>query len=266
MLSELEIPRTLPVDYLSASSIQTFLFCPEKWRRKYIAREYEPPSGNMVLGSAVHAAEAHADSVQIETGERPGSELVQDLFSDEWEDRTSREEVDYGFAKPGELKDSGVRVIRVYDEQIAPKLEPVSVEREIHLDLAHVDWGFRGYLDLEEADGALVDRKVRGTKMSKQAAGTQLAVAPYMLARRAEGNPASVFRFHTFVRTKTPYAEIVPTTRTDAQLDAFVDRLYRVGAEIAWRVEHDVWGYAPPDAWWCTGCGYSATCPGGSLR
>ncbi len=227
-MTTLEIPTSLPVDYLSASAVNTYLRCPLKWKRRYVDREYEPPGGAMILGSAVHAAEAHADTVQIETGSRPASTDVQDVFSDEWEDRSQREEVAWGFDTPGDLKDVGVKAISAYDRDIGPSLKPVTVEREFKLDLADVDWGFVGFIDLEEEDGAIVDRKVRGTKMSKAVADTELAVAPYMLARRAEGNPAPVFKFHTMVKTKTPYAEIVPTVRTDAQMDAFVDRLYGI--------------------------------------
>jgi hypothetical protein len=267
-MTTLEIPTQLPVDHLSANSISTYLKCPERWRRRYVEREYEPPSGALILGSSVHAAEAHADNVQIESGSRPPSADVQDLFADEWEERSEREEVDWGTDQPGELKDIGVKAISAYDRDIAPSLRPVSVEREFKLDLADVDWGFLGYMDFEEEDGAIVDRKVRGTKMSQAVADTELAVAPYMLARRAEGNPAPEFRFHTFVKTKKPYAEIVPTSRTDAQLDHFVDRLYAVAAEIAWRMESGIWSGAVPGSWWCSErfCGFHSTCPMGGMR
>ncbi len=265
-MTTLEIPRSLPVDHLSATSLSTFLRCPERWRRRYVDREYEAPSGSMVLGSAVHAAEAWADSMQIESGERPGD--VRDVFSDEWDERSEREEIEWGQDKPGDVKDTGVKAIEAYDRDVAPHLEPVGAEREFKLELADVDWGFLGYIDMEEADGAVVDRKVRGTRMSKAVADTEIAVAPYLLARRAEGNPAPVFKFHTLVKTKTPYAEIVPTVRTDRQLDMFVDRLYAVAAEMAWRLETDNWSMAVPGAWWCSHrmCGFWDSCPGGGLR
>lgn len=268
MTATLEIPRTLPVEHLSASSIGTYMKCPLRWKRRYVDREYESPSGALILGSAVHAAEGQADSIQIETGERPESTVVQDAFSDEWEDRSQREEVNWGHDKPGGLKDTGIKAITAYDRDIAPAIKPVSVEREIRLQLADVDWGFQGFLDLEEADGAIVDRKVRGTKMSPAVANTELAVAPYMLARRAEGNPASIFRFHTFVKVKQPYVEIVPTTRTDRQLDAFVDRLYGIAAEIAWRMETGVWAGAVPGSWYCGErfCGFWDSCGMGGAR
>ena len=264
MSGTLEIPRVLPVDYLSVSSVNTYIKCPEKWRRKYIDREYEPPSGAMILGSSVGAAEGHAYQVQIEEGTRPSTDDVLDLFSDEWDERIDSEEVDWRCDDAGETKDVGVLAVKAYDSTIAPFVTPVSVEREFNLQLEGVDWGFRGFFDLEDADGAVDDLKVRKSKLGADA-HTDIQPTSYLLARRAEGNPASGFNFHTMVKTKTPYAEVVPTERTDAQLDQFVDRLYGIAAEIHWRMESDVWGGAVPGAWWCTEkfCGFWDSCPMG---
>src|SRR4051812_15419352 len=100
MATELEIPTRLPVPHLSVSSLNSYIRCPIKWRNRYVLRQYEPPSANMVLGSAVHAAEGAAYQAQIDTGQRLPTPEVLDLFSDEWDERTSREEVDYGNQKP----------------------------------------------------------------------------------------------------------------------------------------------------------------------
>ncbi len=269
MTTELEIPTSLPVDHLSVSSVNLFLRCPEKWRRRYIDQEYEGPvSSNMILGSAVGAAEGHADQQVIDDGYRPSVDQVVDLFADEFEDRTGREEIDWGERKPGEVKDTGVGAVKAYEKDIAPTFEPVSVERRFTLQLEGVEWGFIGYFDVEDADGRVRDRKVRGRKLASAEADTDIQPTGFLLARRAEGNRASGFVFDTMVKTKTPYAEPVPTDRTDAQLDAFTHRLYGIAAEIHWRLENDVWAGAAPGAWWCSNsmCGYWDRCQFGGLR
>lgn len=268
MSIELEIPRTLPVDHLSVSSVRLFIQCPEKWRRRYVQREYESPSGQMILGSAVGAAEAQADHEQIETGSRLAVDDVLDAFADEWEDRTGREEIAWGESKPDALKDGGISVVKAYEREVGPSLRPVSVEREFNLTFPGVDWGFTGFFDLEEADGAVCDRKVKAKKLSVAEAEVDMQPTSYLLARRAEGRPAPVFRYHTLVRTKTPSVEIIPTVRTDRQLDAFVDRLYRTAAEMRWRLENDLWQGAVPGSWWCSArfCGYWDSCPMGGAR
>lgn len=267
MARELAVPTRLPLEHLSVSSVSLLMRCPEKFRRRYIAREYEAPSPAMILGSAVGAAEGHADQCVIAGQERPSSGEVADLFSEEWEERIAREEIEWREEKPGEVKDVGVAVLGVYEQTIVPAIRPVSVERRFLLDFEGVEWKFEGFIDLEEADGAVVDRKVRKRKLAASDAAADLQATAYLLARRAEANPAPAFRFHAMVKTQRPYAEVVPTQRTDQQLDAFVARLYGLAAELQWRLEYDNWSLAPPDAWWCsaTTCGYYASCPGGGL-
>lgn len=261
-------PQTLPVDHLSVTSIRLLARCPEAWNRRYILREYEPPNGKMLLGSSVGAAEGQHYSQVIETGEGYTLEQVQDEFSAEWEDRIGREEVAWGEDKPGELKDSGMLAIDAYHTNVAPLVVPTSVEREFNLTWQGVDWGLTGFLDLEEADGAVSDLKVRGKKMMQTDADVDLQVDSYLYARRAEDNPAPEFRFHTMIRTKRPYAKIVSTRRTDLQLDTFADRVFLAAAEIEWRAEREAWSGAVRGSWWCSRkfCGYWSSCRFGGLR
>lgn len=261
-------PAELPVDRLSVTSLSMLARCPEKWHRRYILREYEPVNGKMLLGSAVGASEGQHYSRVIETGEGLSLEAVVDEFVAEWEDRIGREEVDWGEDKPGELKDSGVAAITAYHTTVAPLVVPASVEREFNLTWPGLDWSFTGFLDLEEADGTVADLKVRGKKLLRAEADVDLQPASYLYARRAEGNPAPRFDFHTMVRTKRPYAEVVSTGRTDRQLDAFADRVFLAASEIHWRASNDAWSGAAPGSWWCGEkfCGYWPTCPFGGAR
>jgi len=264
-------PTRLPgVDHLSVSSLNLLAKCPERWRRRYLEREYEPPNGKMILGSSVGAAEGRSYSQVIETGELFTLEQVQDEFSAEWEDRIVREEIDWGSEKPGALKDSGVAVLDQYHTVIAPTIIPVSVEREFRFAWPGLDWHFTGFFDLEEASDDISDLKVRGRRLALEDADVDLQPAAYMFARRAEGSPARNFNFHTMVRppSRSPYAEIVTTGRTNRQLDAFGDRVLLAASELAWRAENDVWSGAVPGSWWCSErfCGYWNSCPFGGLR
>jgi len=269
--TQLDIPRTLPADlhHLSASSISEFWRCPELWYRKRILRDYVPPaSGAMVLGSAVSAAETGSYQHQVDEGERLPTEDTLDLFADEWEERTQREEIDWRDDEPGKLKDHGVKAVQIYDQTIAPNVTAVSTERPFSVSIDGVDWTYDGYLDLEEADGAVSDLKVKGKKLGQGDADSDIQPTSYLLARRAEGNPAPGFRFHTMVRTKVPYAEVVETERTDAQLDTLVESILSTAAEINWRLETDNWRGAVPGSWWCgeKWCGLYPTCRFGGAK
>jgi hypothetical protein len=268
-MSTLEIPTTLPVSSLSVSSVSLFQRCPEKWRRRYLENEYEgPKAAAMILGSAVGAAEGHAYQHQIDDGERPPTAQVLDVFVDEWAERTEREEIAWGADSPGTLKDTGVAAVKAYDLVVAPSVTPVSVERRFELQLAGVEWQFTGYFDLEDDEGLVRDLKVRGRRMSAADAQADPQPTAYLLARRSEGNPAAGFAFDTMIKTKTPYAEVLLTDRSDVQLNTFAHRLYDVAAEINWRVETGNWAGAPPGSWWCgseKSCGYWPRCPYGGL-
>lgn len=265
----IEPPAVLPgVGSLSLSSFNLAKKCPLKWKRRYLDGEYEPPTGKMLLGSAVGAAEAVNFQEKITSQQDLPLDDVLDCFSDEWGERIDREEVDWQDDKPGDLKDSGAAALKAYHETIAPTVQPVSVERPFVLRFPDVDWTFKGFLDLEDADGSVCDLKVKAKKLSPADAASDPQPTSYLLARRTEGKPAAEFRYHTMVRTKTPYAEVVVAQRTDAQLNAFVHRIYAVAAELAWRAEYDIWEGAVPGAWWCSekSCGYWASCPMGGAK
>lgn len=264
-----EPPTTLHViENLSVSSINTFLRCPERWRRRYVEREYELPSGQMILGSSAGAAIGRHYQEVVDTGEGLSTPDVLDCFSDEWNDRTTREEIDWGRSQPETLRDSGGAAVTTYHRTVAPTVVPTTVERQFSLSFDGVDWGLTGFLDFEEADGSVADLKMKGRKFSDAEAKVDLQPTAYLLARRAEGNPAPAFHYHTMVRTKVPQAIVVPTIRTDSQLDHFVGRIFTVAREIAWRLEHDVWQGAVPGSWYCSErfCGHWDSCPMGGAQ
>jgi hypothetical protein len=243
-------PAKLPVSHLSVSSIDLFISCPEKWKRRYLDGEYFPPNGKMVLGSAIHASEAQHYGRVIDGEEGFTTEQVIDEFSAEWNERISRG-VDWGDDNPGELKDSGIAALRVYHDTVVPTIEPVAVEREFRISWEGVDWDLMGFIDLECADGAVADLKV-GKKLSPGAARVALQPTAYLYVRRAEANPAPRFDYHQIVRgNKKPSATVMSTTRTDEQLDYFAERLFSIAQDMAWRTETGNWAGAVPGSWFC---------------
>jgi hypothetical protein len=225
--------------------------CPEKWRRRYIENLYEPAGGALIVGSAVGAAEGASYQEKIETHVDWEEDHLLDTYSDQFALKAETTEVRWD-QPPGTYKDSGAEALRRYHKTVAPHVRPVTVERKFSLELPDVDWRFNGYIDLEEENGSVVDLKVKSQRYKVEDADRDMQPTAYLLARRAEGNPAPRFEFHTMVRVKQPYAEVIPTTRTDLQMNQFVDRLYSVATEMAWRLENDIWAGAAPGSWVCT--------------
>jgi hypothetical protein len=253
-------PPSLPVDYLSLSSLKQLMMCPEKWRRKYIDHIPEQPSGKMVLGSSAGAALAQHYGTQIETGEGIATEQLLDEFATEWDDRTGREEVNYENETPGALKDSGAAALAVYHRLFAPKIRPVAIEREFEMRWPGVDWRMTGFIDLEDDEDNVHDYKMTAKRITQAAADADLQADVYLAARRAEGNPAACFWFDAMIRTQQAKAEAVPTNRSDAQLDFLTERIFGLAREIEWRCETGTWSGAPPNTWFCGTCRYQ-DCP-----
>lgn len=271
---DFEIPAVLPVTSLSVSSINTYLKCPAKWMRKYMLRETEPVGPGLIIGSAVGSACNVNDSLKTESGKDLLLNEVLDVFSDEFDlkvqESGDRDGIDWGTSSAATAKDEGVGVLSVYHQTITPTFQPVSVEREFVLSPGDVDWVFKGYMDVETADGRIIDRKVKAKAMSATDPLVDLQATSYLLARREEaragfGDPAVGFDFHVMKKLKKPAVDIVSAPRTDAQLDAFYRRLLGIASEIAWRAEHDNWGGAVPGSWWCSPkfCGFFDSCPMG---
>ncbi len=255
-------PARLPVDHLSLSSLKMFINCPMKWKRRYLDHDAEPSSGKMLLGSSAHAALAQHYSHRIEGGDGFSVEQLLDEFATDWEDRIAQEQVHFGGESPGALKDSGAGSLRVYHARIAPTIEPVAVERQFTFGWPGiVDWEITGFIDLEDTDGHVHDTKMMTRRMSHKDADADLQPTIILTARRAEGNPAAGFMFDTMVRNKVPVVDVVPTSRTDQQLDALTGRIFAVAREMAWRIEADCWsGAAPSNFLGCGICRY-ADCP-----
>lgn len=261
----------IPVGHLSLSSVRALHQCPERWRRRYIEREYERPNGAMTLGKVIGAAEAQSDHTWIESGEPLSTDDVLDAYASGFDLAAEEDDIDWSGESPATAKDSGVGAIRAYHRDVRPHMStPIDAERESVIDVAHEDGStveFVAYLDVETEDGIVIDRKVKSKKLAQADADKDHQPTAYLAARRAEGTPATGFQFHPMVRVKQPYAESVPTTRSDAELDTFLASIIGAAEEIAWRSETDNWSYAPDGAWWCSAksCGYWHRCPGGGL-
>lgn len=250
-------PERLPVSSLSVSSVNTLRRCSLLWRFRYIDSVYLPATGPQIAGLAVGAAASASYQNEIDTGEKLPLPDVLDCYSDEFDELSNRQEVDWQDEKPGELKDSAARSLSVYCEKLAPQVKPVAVERKFTLSFQGVQWKMVGYMDLETASGSIVDMKLRQRSMSPVEAGSALQPAAYLSARRAEGQPATGFEFHVLKRGSNPAASVVATTRTEKQLDLFLCSIVDAAKEIALRAENDVWSPAPPGAWWCS----QSACP-----
>ncbi len=257
-------PTRLPagLKHLSASSVRLFRRDPWKWKLRYVEGAYEPSSPSQLVGAAVHRAEGENFAQKVRSGRDLLVADTLDLYSDEWalavEEATDRAGVEWEDEKPGQVKDSGVKVLAHFHRSVARHIKPLASEQRFEIALPGVEWTFVGYRDVDEASGAIADMKVRGPTrgpVGRDEAAGDLEATAYLFAKRAERQSANSpiafnprhphhLRFLNLVRHADPgprHVLVTSTERTDEQLDTFLAVLYRTAAEMVWRVETDNW-------------------------
>lgn len=264
--------------HLSASQIGMLLRCPRQYMYRYVMGISSPPSGAMAQSSAWHAAIEHGYRHKIQTGDLPTESLTVDVFADKFDQifRGDAPSQDDGIQlpelpslHPGEsipdLKDSGVRYTRLHRQRLAPANVPRLVEHRFSVSLGEeFPFVLEGIWDLVEHDGTIVDNKALSRSPSTQDMASSIQLTAYSLAYRLlEGRQEPALRFDLVVKTKTPQAKRLLTTRTDGELRWFIGLVEQVARQI-------LSGIFPPNptGWWCDPkfCGYFARCKGGTAR
>jgi len=188
----------------SGSSIATFMRCAKQWEYAYVYELKRPPSIQMVLGTAAHAAAEvnYAQKVTSAT-DLPLADVL-DVFSDAFDAGAHDAVVDLeDREQPPAAKDSGIATLTVYQEQVAPEIQPLWVEHE---GLIHVnDIPYSYTIDLVDDKGRVRDHKY--TKRRPQgSADYRLSMIGYALGYRAEtGEREADVVLDYMVRTKEPY-------------------------------------------------------------
>nr|DAE02895.1 MAG TPA: PD-(D/E)XK nuclease superfamily protein [Siphoviridae sp. ct8Hx23] len=110
---------------IHASSLADLFDCPARWAAKNIEQRHLPSSPAAQLGTAVHAGTALFDDAALR-GEPVSIDdtvgAVVDALHDESRD------VDWGDETPEQLEPIATSLVRLYCEEIAPKMTYVAVE------------------------------------------------------------------------------------------------------------------------------------------
>jgi hypothetical protein len=257
----------------SNSALTTLQQCGEKFRRRYIEREYGPPSPRMLRGTVVHRTASRALLRKLTDRTLPTVEEAKDAAAGEFERAwtsgvvLSDEEQAQGAATVrGEAKDFAVDLSGFHVGTVAPVIEPVAIERKITVKPKDSDIEILGTVDLidRRPDGeAIRDLKTSEKSPYATAAETSQQLSLYGLIRLAETGALPVrYTLDYLVRTpKKAEKKHVPleTTRDMADMRALVHRI-NTAVEA---VKRGSFVPANPDSWWCSRayCDYFTDCP-----
>lgn len=263
------------------SNLTTLQGCGERYRRKVIEREPEPPTPSMVRGTVVHRVAKVALRRKIGRGNDalPTDEEARDLaatwFETEWAKQDVRlvlDDDEDGAAAlaqaKAETKDDAVALAAWHLKRVAPLLRPIYVERKIIVKPKDSDLTIHGTLDVGTRDPVGRHEDIRDLKTGKKAPGRDIAnnsqqLTIYGLIRWAEtGKLVEGLKLDHVWRTPThkdlKYIEQA-TTRDALDFEAVVARI-NTAAEA---VKRGVFVPASADAWYCAPkwCGYFSSCP-----
>ena len=189
------------LDHLSCSQANTWSACHKKWKYRYIDGLIIPPSGAMAQGTGVHKAQEVNFEQKIESKEDLPEDDVVDAFSDSWESQADK--IDFGGDKPGELKDQGVELTKLYHAEIAPRIEPVAVEQKFKIEFEDTNWSVIGYIDVR-GTGKTHDTKTTG-KSPSQIQGYDFQSATYWIGEKyGLGVEPQPFEYNCLVKNKKP--------------------------------------------------------------
>lgn len=241
-----------------------------QWYHRYALGLKQRPSSNMLVGKSGHAS-AEADLIEKRaTGALLPPDAVTDIARDrlvsEWSDsevELTPEERDIGpDAARGSAIDKVTLVAGMHHESIAPRIDPVHIEREWVLSVTGWPFEITGFIDVQEAD-RIRDYKITSKSPGADTANTSLQLTMYSMAATAlDGKTPSELVLDHVVTLKAPKVVTQTTSRSNIDHEQMLDRI----AAMHFAIEAGVFCPTDPSNWVCSDrwCGYwNDHCPYG---
>lgn len=249
----------MSLPHLSASQLNTYLACGQRWVFQYVDGKRSPTNGYMVRGLALdEAANLHYRSVARGGDGLSAAEFVEAAVSNHQAKLVGADDVEL---EVSEVESRAIveRASRAYHAAVATKLKPRSVADVQRKYTVQVDGAFEviGYVDLILESGAVVDNKLKRSLASEGELAGSVQLSTYAWMTGATNLALAVAQ-------PTGRATIQWTTRDAADVER-VQRLYsRVWASIQLGVAVP----ASPEAWNCSPkwCPFWAECEFGGKR
>lgn len=272
-----------PKIQIHQSMIGMLYRCGEQFRRRYGARfgwaekeEIIPPGVALITGIATHKSVERNLKSKIETGELLPIEAVKEVAYVEaaglWtkEVTLNDDEVENKEKTREGSIDMSIALAGLHATELAPILNPKSVERKWVINLNDYPYDLAGTWDIEEEGSRHIETEKQSAiiRDTKTAAKSPVANAVhlseqltmYSLAKTVCDNELPPFVYlDTLVKTKTPKIIIQSARRTEHDHAVLMRRIERA-MEI---IEKGAFTPANTSDWICSSkfCGYFYSCP-----
>jgi CRISPR/Cas system-associated exonuclease Cas4 (RecB family) len=214
---DLSIPEVL-----SPSAVSCFMECSAKWFYRRVLQLPETRGSALVIGSAVHEALTTNFRQKIETGEDLPTAGVQAVCRDSFERQLDEGATLAEGEDPYELAELADGLVSCVMADAAPMIQPAAVELPVEGLVGDVP--VRGYVDLLDVDGNIVDFKTASKKPEGVRDSHRLQVATYALVTPQASGRAAV---HTVTKTKTirHYVDSIAVSDADVK---YTERMYSI--------------------------------------
>ena len=222
----------------------------------YVYELKRPPSIRMVLGQAAHTAAEVNYAQKIDTKvDLPLADTL-DVFSTAFDAGASDAEPDK-VESPGDAKDSGIKSVTVYQQQVAQGIQPVWVEHEGLVHINEVPYSYT--IDLVDDRHRVRDHKY--TRRKPQGRGDyRLNMIGYAMAYRHEtGETEADVVLDYMVRTKQPYH--YPVASAGPVPDSAIATFANILELVAHAVKEGIFLPTGLTNHACSWCGYRDICP-----
>jgi CRISPR/Cas system-associated exonuclease Cas4 (RecB family) len=243
------------------SELKAYLKCGKMWEFRYLKGMKTPPSAALTLGSSVDTAVTVNLLQKVSSGVDLPKADVLDAYSSDFEKRKA--ETEWQDENPGKQKDIGVRLVALHHEELAPRLDPATVQENFILK-TNAGYDLHGTMDLVEKDGTVVDTKTSRLRYEEDAVSKNFQPALYDFAFESLRKvPSRGFRFDVLVKptaTRGPTLQQVEAKVTQTDREWLFDAIQNVHKAIQAGVALP----APEGSWYCSKkwCGYWDQCKG----
>lgn len=240
------------------SSIGMFLKCPRQFMFRHLMDLVIPPSAALTLGKSVDVASTANYEQKIETKTDLMLDDVLDVYSTTFDQNAPQ--TNWDGENAGAQKDLGAKLVKLYHENVAPKIQPVTVQDAFRIE-TDAGYALGGTLDLTDDKEIIRDTKTSAKSYQPDAVEDSIQATMYDFAYEVKnGKPAKGFAFDVLVKTKEPkYQEVTGMVSAGQR-----QRLFETVNIMHRTIERGDFQYAPEGAWWCSKdwCGYYSMCKG----
>lgn len=132
--------------HLSHSQVQMYKRCGMQYYFRYIRQMVRPPNAFMTWGGAVDTAENHNYESKIDSGEDEPESVLTDVYAEDFKAR--KDQTDWQGEKPEDWESNGLGLVKLFRADVAPRTEPIAVQKEYSIEFDNVPFTFLGYADL----------------------------------------------------------------------------------------------------------------------